>query len=274
MTVVNIAPGQMGFAGEMNKPESINLHDIFRENDLLKMQITELRQSNLQLATQVSSIEMRYQSLHNDFVCVRDVLSKQEEILRRIVELLPASNTSYPADRNQSIDYLKQLTNQLLDRPFKLNNPMITPMTAFPNSHPADYFQNRAQGFPNQPEYFKPRPYEVPNPEPQQVYAQPSNTSASPFIQAGLQQSAPNAASTTFAPKPKPARSITWKSAPRVLVVDDDQVYQKLYSKYLSGLGCMYDVVGDGSDAVECIRGGKKYDIVLMVCHSRVAILV
>ncbi|KAJ7753124.1 HSF-type DNA-binding-domain-containing protein [Mycena maculata] len=54
-----------------------------------------------------------------------------------------------------------------------------------------------------------------------------------------------------------------WATPPRVLLVDDDIVTQKLCSKFLQLFGCMPDVAVDGVSAVDRMNI-EKYDLVLM----------
>lgn len=56
-----------------------------------------------------------------------------------------------------------------------------------------------------------------------------------------------------------------WRLTPRVLVVDDDALYQSLFMRYLEKLGCVFEVVSNGQDAVDKIRRGFNFDLVLMV---------
>lgn len=56
----------------------------------------------------------------------------------------------------------------------------------------------------------------------------------------------------------------TWAVPPRVLLVDDDQVSRKLFSKFLQVSGCTIDVAVDGIGAVNKMNL-EKYDLVLMV---------
>jgi len=58
--------------------------------------------------------------------------------------------------------------------------------------------------------------------------------------------------------------SPAWSVAPRVLLVDDDQVSRRLFSKFLQVSGCTIDVAVDGIGAVNKMNL-EKYDLVLMV---------
>ncbi|KXS09238.1 hypothetical protein M427DRAFT_117548 [Gonapodya prolifera JEL478] len=49
-----------------------------------------------------------------------------------------------------------------------------------------------------------------------------------------------------------------------VLLVDDDPVCRMLSARFLQLFGCIYDLASDGSEALEYIDMGRKYDIVLM----------
>ena len=62
----------------------------------------------------------------------------------------------------------------------------------------------------------------------------------------------------------KGAFSPSWAVPPRVLLVDDDQVSRKLFSKFLQVSGCTIDVAVDGIGAVNKMNL-EKYDLVLMV---------
>ncbi|KAG8987843.1 kinase-regulated stress-responsive transcription factor skn7 [Tulasnella sp. 427] len=61
----------------------------------------------------------------------------------------------------------------------------------------------------------------------------------------------------------KGAFSPAWAVPPRVLLVDDDQVSRKLFSKFLQVSGCTIDVAVDGIGAVNKMNL-EKYDLVLM----------
>ncbi|KAG8963467.1 kinase-regulated stress-responsive transcription factor skn7 [Tulasnella sp. 408] len=54
-----------------------------------------------------------------------------------------------------------------------------------------------------------------------------------------------------------------WAVPPRVLLVDDDQVSRKIFSKFLQVSGCTIDVAVDGIGAVNKMNL-EKYDLVLM----------
>ncbi|KAG8898800.1 kinase-regulated stress-responsive transcription factor skn7 [Tulasnella sp. 403] len=59
-------------------------------------------------------------------------------------------------------------------------------------------------------------------------------------------------------------RQPSWAVPPRVLLVDDDQVSRKLFSKFLQVSGCTIDVAVDGIGAVNKMNL-EKYDLVLMM---------
>ena len=53
---------------------------------------------------------------------------------------------------------------------------------------------------------------------------------------------------------------------PKVLLVDDDAVYQDIGAKLLRIFGCKIDIVDDGVAAVRKMKMNlEKYDLVLMV---------
>ncbi|KIO31666.1 hypothetical protein M407DRAFT_218839 [Tulasnella calospora MUT 4182] len=54
-----------------------------------------------------------------------------------------------------------------------------------------------------------------------------------------------------------------WVASPRVLLVDDDEVSRKLFSKFLQVLGCIVDVAVDGIGGVNKMNL-ETYDLVLM----------
>lgn len=54
-----------------------------------------------------------------------------------------------------------------------------------------------------------------------------------------------------------------WQMAPRVLVVEDDNVSRLLSAKILQLIGCKADMVSDGPAAVE-MMGQNQYDLCLM----------
>ncbi|KAG8896849.1 kinase-regulated stress-responsive transcription factor skn7, partial [Tulasnella sp. 408] len=55
-----------------------------------------------------------------------------------------------------------------------------------------------------------------------------------------------------------------WVVPPRVLLVDDDQVNRRIFSKFLQVLGCSFDVAVDGIGAVNKVAQLEKYDLILM----------
>lgn len=55
-----------------------------------------------------------------------------------------------------------------------------------------------------------------------------------------------------------------WSVPPKVLLVDDDAVYQNIGSKFLQVFGCAIDIAVDGISAVNKMNF-EKYDLVLMV---------
>ncbi|WP_234087208.1 ATP-binding protein [Azonexus sp. R2A61] len=55
----------------------------------------------------------------------------------------------------------------------------------------------------------------------------------------------------------------------RVLLVDDNQVNQKVAAALLKKLGCLYGIAGNGREALEMLAGGA-YDVVLMDCQMPV----
>lgn len=61
----------------------------------------------------------------------------------------------------------------------------------------------------------------------------------------------------------KGAFTPAWAVPPRVLLVDDDQVSRKIFSKFLQVSGCTIDVAVDGIGAVNKMNL-EKYDLVLM----------
>lgn len=57
--------------------------------------------------------------------------------------------------------------------------------------------------------------------------------------------------------------------APRVLVVEDHLVNQKVVSSLLTKMGCRFEVASHGLEALEILKH-KKFDLVLMDCHMPV----
>ncbi|MCW2851458.1 MAG: sensor hybrid histidine kinase, partial [Nocardioides sp.] len=69
-------------------------------------------------------------------------------------------------------------------------------------------------------------------------------------------------------PRPSPSRSPTVaRLGVRALVVEDNAVNQVVATGLLEALGCRVDVVGNGLEAVEQLRGEHQYDVVLMDCR-------
>jgi PAS domain S-box-containing protein len=60
------------------------------------------------------------------------------------------------------------------------------------------------------------------------------------------------------------AGSVTGTANVRVLVAEDNEVNQKLMRILLAKIGCSVDIVANGQDAVDSIRRGPAYDLVLM----------
>ncbi|CAG8444889.1 5584_t:CDS:10 [Ambispora gerdemannii] len=54
-----------------------------------------------------------------------------------------------------------------------------------------------------------------------------------------------------------------WSVPPKVLLVEDDAVYQRIGSKFLQIFGCSFDIAADGITAVDKMNL-EKYDLVLM----------
>lgn len=52
----------------------------------------------------------------------------------------------------------------------------------------------------------------------------------------------------------------------RVLIVEDDEVNAKVLSLYLSKLDCEYDVASNGLEAVNLVKRGNHYSIIIMDC--------
>jgi two-component system sensor histidine kinase/response regulator len=68
--------------------------------------------------------------------------------------------------------------------------------------------------------------------------------------------------------RPSPRRSQTVPHlGVRTLVVEDNAVNQMVATGLLEALGCRVDVVGNGVEAVERLRGSHEYDVVLMDCR-------
>ncbi|KAG8905262.1 kinase-regulated stress-responsive transcription factor skn7, partial [Tulasnella sp. 417] len=61
----------------------------------------------------------------------------------------------------------------------------------------------------------------------------------------------------------KGAFTPAWAVPPRVLLVDDDQVSRKIFSKFLQVSGCTIGIAVDGIGAVNTMNL-EKYDLVLM----------
>jgi osomolarity two-component system, response regulator SKN7 len=63
-----------------------------------------------------------------------------------------------------------------------------------------------------------------------------------------------------------------WSVPPKVLLVDDDAVYQNIGSKFLQVFGCAIDIAVDGISAVNKMNL-EKYDLVLMVLFLNLRLL-
>ena len=57
----------------------------------------------------------------------------------------------------------------------------------------------------------------------------------------------------------------SWAVAPRVLLVEDDDVCRRLSSKFLQLFGCTIDEAVDGMAAVDRINAGEQFDLIFMV---------
>jgi two-component system, sensor histidine kinase and response regulator len=66
--------------------------------------------------------------------------------------------------------------------------------------------------------------------------------------------------------QPSQPAAVTRVTPPRVLVVEDNAVNQKLAKRLLEKLGCRVDVAGNGKEAVEMIET-FPFDIVFMDCQ-------
>jgi CheY-like chemotaxis protein len=55
----------------------------------------------------------------------------------------------------------------------------------------------------------------------------------------------------------------------RILVAEDHSINQRLIAALLKKLGCLSEVVSDGSEALQCLRSGT-YDLLLLDCQMPV----
>ncbi|KAJ5898837.1 hypothetical protein N7495_003581 [Penicillium taxi] len=55
-----------------------------------------------------------------------------------------------------------------------------------------------------------------------------------------------------------------WIRSPQILLVEDDATCRQIGGKFLYSFSCVIDTAFDGLEAVNKIRGGSKYDLILM----------
>ncbi|AYA36100.1 PAS domain S-box protein [Hymenobacter oligotrophus] len=60
------------------------------------------------------------------------------------------------------------------------------------------------------------------------------------------------------------AEVMRFEQAPRVLLVDDNPINQKVAVRLLDKLGCRTDVAGDGFEAIGLATSGLRYDVIFM----------
>lgn len=113
--------------------------------------------------------------------------------------------------------------------------------------------------------------------EPQASWFAPSGLGEQQMSEAGPSQYLSNGsigATVVLPPSPggespggrarKASAGPAWAVTPRILLVDDDQVSRKIFSKFLQVSGCTIDIAVDGIGAVNKMNL-EKYDLVLMV---------
>jgi len=89
------------------------------------------------------------------------------------------------------------------------------------------------------------------------------NTLAAACASRSQRRSAPSTPERRLIPATAAQVSLFKGYSPRVLVVEDNIINQRIAARLLQNLGCTVDVVANGREAVEMI-GGIAYDLVLM----------
>ena len=89
------------------------------------------------------------------------------------------------------------------------------------------------------------------------------NTLAAAWASRSLRHSAPSEPERRLNPASTPPVSLFKGYSPRVLVVEDNIINQRIAARLLQNLGCTVDVVANGREAVQMI-GDIPYDLVLM----------
>lgn len=67
-------------------------------------------------------------------------------------------------------------------------------------------------------------------------------------------------------PRNKQHPSLSSQSSGKILLVDDNLVNQAVAQGMLALMGCLVELAGDGTEAVESVAKGQ-YDLVLMDCY-------
>ena len=68
-----------------------------------------------------------------------------------------------------------------------------------------------------------------------------------------------------LAARERPQEVVRFESVPRVLLVDDNPINQKVASRLLDKLGCYVEVASDGFEAISCVDSPKnQYDLIFM----------
>ena len=82
---------------------------------------------------------------------------------------------------------------------------------------------------------------------------------------ADVQQSGDGAASTTGPSEPQLVEAVDGR--PRVLLVEDNAMNQRVVTLMTARLGYDLAVVSDGRSALDMLTAGKQFDVILMDCH-------
>jgi hypothetical protein len=244
--------------------------EYIRTIESLQAQVDHLTRAHDDVAERLRAMETNYKEVLNEMVNFQRDLGQHDMLVQNLIQhFLQVDQTVNSSCMTQHVS--NQNTTSI--SPFFENPNTVNPFFAGPDATTlpvdVDGYMTDVSGGPLNIETSKDvSPFNLrtidPPSRPDSVLARLMTSGMPPAVSAKSSQEPSIYAMSGDVTVQKPETTPAWSTAPRILVVEDDQLSRNLCSKYVQDYGCSVNFAFDGASAVNRMNI-EEFDLVLMV---------